>query len=564
MSPTITTRRSRLREAEQQVAALSEQNAGLVGTVQLLEESVAELQLAMEDVGWTRMLAAAEQEFTRDGLVRITAGCRLFAVKNPLIVRGLQLRQAYVFGQGVEISARANGKNRENSREQDVQAVVRAFLDDAGNRQALTDASAQIRNERALGTDGNLFFALWTKPSTGWVQVRTLPWDEIQDVIRNPQDASEPWFYKRVWHEETVDYTTGLPKTETQTAYYPALGYRPTGRNRPRTIGGHKVHWDAPVRHVKVNDQQGWKFGIGDAYAALDWARAYKEFLEAWATLVKALSRFAYRMTAKGSQRAQAKTRLAAAPPRDPHTGNPQEAGATAILPPDMLLEAVPKTGATIDSESGRPLAAMVAAALGVPVTMLLGDPGVTGARATAETLDQPTELVMQQRQQVWTEVLRDIVGYVIAEAVRATKGQLTGRIEVDPVTGREVVTLDGDTAATVEITWPDLDDVDPKALVEAIKLASDTGTVPPETILRLLLTALGARDVDEIVDRLIGDDGEFQWPTTPGLGGQAVDAARSGGDPATVGAGRMTPTDPDPPTGDLETAPTREDSESG
>lgn len=540
------------------MARLSEQNAGLVGTVELLEESVAELQLAMEDVGWTRMLAAAEHEFTRDGLTRITAGCRLFAIKNPLIVRGLALRQAYVWSQGVEIAARATGKNRENPAEQDVNEVVQAFLADAGNRQAFTDASAQLRNERALFTDGNLFLACWTRPTTGFVQVRALPWDEIQDIICNPQDASEPWFYKRVWHETTTDYTSGLPQTVTQTAYYPALGYRPTGRGqKPRTIGGHKVHWDAPVRHVKVNDQQGWKWGIGDAYAALDWARAYKEFLEAWSTLVKALSRYAYRLTAKGSQRAQAKAKVAAAPARDPLTGAAQDVGATMLLPPDMLLEAVPKTGATIDSESGRPLAAMVATALGVPVTMLLGDPGVTGARATAETLDQPTELVMQQRRQVWAEALRDIIGYVITESVRASRGRLQGTIDVDPITGRETVTLAGDTVATVDITWPDLDDTDVKTLVEAVKLAADTGTVPPEIILRLLLTALGERNVDEIVDRLVDDEGRFQWPSAPGLGSTAVDVARAGGDPADVGSGRMALDDPDPPDDG-------EDSESG
>ena len=230
MSPTVAAprlRRSRLREAEQQVATLTEQNAGLVGTVELLEESVAELQLAMEDVGWTRMLAAADQEFTRDGLTRVTAGCRLFAIKNSLVVRGLALRQAYVWGQGVEIAARATGKNRDNPQEQDVNAVVRAFLDDEGNRRALTDASAQLRNERALFTDGNVFVACWTKPTTGFVSARILPWEEMQDVICNPQDASEPWFYKRVWNETVTDYGTGLPKTEVRTAYYPALGYRP-------------------------------------------------------------------------------------------------------------------------------------------------------------------------------------------------------------------------------------------------------------------------------------------------------------------------------------------------
>jgi hypothetical protein len=56
----------------------------------------------------------------------------------------------------------------------------------------------------------------------------------------------------------------------------------------------------------------------------------------------------------------------------------------------------VSKSGAQIDANSSQPFATRAAAALEVPVTMLLGDPGITGARATAETLDQPTELTFK------------------------------------------------------------------------------------------------------------------------------------------------------------------------
>src|SRR5690606_27754034 len=206
---------------------------------------------------------------------------------------------------------------------------------------------------------------------------------------------------------------------------YPCVDYRPA--RRPQRWIGLPVDWSAPMLHVAVNRPLHWQRGIPDAYAAIDWARAYKIFLEDWATLVKSLSRFAWRLTAKGNARSQARQKLATKPPIDPATGRALDVGATAVTPVDAALEAIPKTGATIDSESGRPLAAMVAAALGVPVTMLLGDPGTTGARATAETLDRPTELEMGQRRELWTGVLRRIVGYVIVEAVRAPQGPLQG-----------------------------------------------------------------------------------------------------------------------------------------
>lgn len=495
-----------------------------------LAESLADLESRMYEPGWQLLTAKADQEFTREGLTQITAVTRVMAIKNPLIKRGLALRQAYVWGQGLSITAR----------DDDVQDVISGFLDDESNQRTFTSATAREELERALGTDGNLFFALFTSPRSGRVQVRVLPWDEITDVITNPEDASEPWFYQRDWWVNRRDPISGGIITERRIAYYPALGYRP--RQRPpriRDVGTGQqgqIMWDAPTLHVKVNGLLHWKFGVGDAYAAIDWANAYREFLTDWARLVKSLSRFAWRLTTRGSKQAQAKTRLATAPTTDPTTGEARRVGATALLTPEMALEAIPKSGATIDSESGRPLAAMVATALDVPVTMLLGDPGTTGARATAETLDTPTERAMQQRRGVWAGVLHQVLSHVIAEAVRAPDGPLTGTITVDE-TGRQTVTLDGDAPATVDIAWPDLDDVDVAVIVKAIVEADATGRMPPEVTARLLLEALGVKDVDGILANLVDEQGRWIGPDGPDSAAAqaALDAFRRGQDPAAV-----------------------------
>lgn len=537
--PARTTLRDQVGELTQRLNA--EEN-----NVEFLQETIAQLELAAEDIGWQRLIATGEQEFTREGLRQISAICRLFAIKSPLIKRGLILRQSYVFGQGVEISARANGR-RGRKGEQDVNTVIQTFRDDPGNRRTLFGAEAQQRLERSLGTDGNLFLSLWTRPASGRVQVRVLPWDEVIDVVRNPDDSSEPWFYHRRWIEVQIGAQATERPGETREALYPALSYRP--KQRPKTVAGIEVRWDAPVRHVKVNDLEGWRFGVPDAYAAVDWARAYKEFLEDWAKLVKALSRYAWRTTAAGSrQAAQIRTKLAAAPPRNPVTGELNDVGATAVTAPGYTLEAIPKSGASIDSESGRPLAMMVASALGVPVTMLLADPGQTGARATAETLDQPTELEMESRRSLWTDVLRDVTDHVVRESVRASSGLLKGKVKVD-ADGVETVELAGDTERTVDIDWPDLKDLDQAQVITAITSAAGTGTVPPEIIVRLLLTALGVKNVDEIVDEMTDDDGNFLWPDAPpaGLGSAAAGLAQTGGDPATAGDGPMAD-DPAPP----------------
>jgi hypothetical protein len=495
--------------------------------VEHLQESLADLEARMYEPGWQRLTAFADQEFSRDGLRQISAVCRIMALKNPLIKRGLSLRQSYVWGQGVEISAR----------DEQVNQIIQTFQDD--NRRTFTGMQARETLERSLGTDGNIFLALFTSARTGRVQVRSLPWDEITDVITNPEDRADPWIYKREWWSEYRDPASGGQIQKRRIAYYPALGYRPRlRRSKVADVTGEMVDvlWDAPVYHVKVGGLQHWKFGIGDAYAAIDWAHAYRDFLTDWATLIKALSRFAWRLTSKGSKQAAATAKLAARPSTDPVTGEPRHAGATAMMPPDMALEAIPKSGATIDSESGRPLAAMVAAALDLPVTMLLGDPGVTGARATAETLDAPTERAMEARQQVWTDAKQAIYRYVVTEAVRAPDGPLRGTITRDEF-GRETVQLAGDVDATVDISWPDLDDVDVATVIKAIVEADQTTYLPELVVARLLLEALGVKDVDQILSTLTDKHGNFRSPRMS-AGQAAADAFRRGEDPAAALSG--------------------------
>jgi hypothetical protein len=473
-------------------------------------ESVTELEQRLLDPGWQRFAVAVEQEFTDEGRRQMRSVCRLMSVVNPLLVQGLRLRTAYVHGGGMQVTARANGKGYDG--EQDVQAALVAFRDDHGNRRAFTGAKARGRLERTLGTDGELFLALFTRPMTGDVQVRVVLADEITEVICNPEDRTEPWFYRRMWVENVYGPDGSVAQTARE-RLYPCVDYRPMAR--PKRIGSVDIAWDAPMLHVDVNRPEHWQHGVPDVYSAINWARAYKTFLEQWATLMAALSRFAWRTTAAGSKQAKTiRSALATQPSVNYATGERDDVGATAITGDGRMLEAIPKSGATIDAESGRPLAMMVAAALGLPVTMLLSDPGQTGARAVAETLDQPTELAMGDRREVWSEVEQRIARYVITESVRAPQGMLRGTIRRDRWRDVETVELTGETDMTVDIVWPDLDDTEVKDAVEAIVSANETGTIPPEVVLRLLLAALGVRQADTIIEALLDEDGRFLWPS--------------------------------------------------
>lgn len=524
--------------------ALAEQRADAAeANLELVAEGIAELELALEDRGWERLLAGAVQEFSLDGLKRASALAAVMAVSHPLIKRGLALRAAYVWGKGVQITARANG----DEGAQDVNKVIQAFLDDRGNRKAFTGAQARQRLERTLGTDGQVCALFFTNPRTGAVRVRTFPFAEMADVFTNPQDRTDVWFIKRIWTSQTIDPASGMPVTTREARWYPALGYRPL--TMPSVIGGIPVERDVPILHIRANELEGWVYGIGDAYAALPWARAYRDILTDWVTLFRALSQFAFRLSTKGSKAQQARRALAARQQAPAPAANADRAGATAVLTEGDTLEAIPKTGATIDADSGRPVAAMIAASLGVPVTMLLTDPGVTGARATAETLDEPTENEMNGRRDLWGEVYRDICEHVIWAAVRAPQGPLKGSIVRDPLDNRDVVTLDGDedeSDHTIEITWPDLTQTPVNVLIAAIAEADATGKMPPVETLKLLLRALGVDDIDEIIEKMLDDQGNFIDPKAT-AGQSAADAFRRGQDPAAVVGDQSGQDQPDP-----------------
>lgn len=462
--------------------ALAEAVQPYADTVELLTERLAELELAQDDAGWIRMEGEGEREFSREGLRRITALSRLMFLKNPLINRAVTLQSMYVWAQGVEIGAADEAAN----------AVVQAFLDDPDNRTELTGHQARTLKEQDLQVTGNLFFVFFVDRVNGTVRLRTIPADEIAEIVTDPDDAKAPWFYKRAWSQRELD-----GRVHTYEAFYPSFRY-PTDRPRPFQIGDAPVLWDFPVYHVKVGGLPDMRFGLPETYQALDWARAYKSFLEDWATITRALARFAWNLKTKGGApavaRAEAKLGTTISNAR-PVEGNPPPLpAATFIAGEGADMQPVKTAGATTSAEDGRRLLLMVAAAFGFPETFF-GDVN-TGNLATAKSLDRPTELKFLDRQALWKDVIRDITGFALEAAVRARK--------LPPTADR-----------TVEVTFPPILEHDVAETIAAVVAAATldgktpAGTMDARTLVRLLLTALGVDNIDELLDALAPEGGE-------------------------------------------------------
>lgn len=501
-------------------------------TVALLERIEA-LEWALDNPEWRRLTQSAEQEFTRQGLRDITDLCRVMFLKNPIVKRGVAVKRFYVWGQGWTVEGSLMGQTQSEAGAQvkeaidgnAVQDVIDDFLYDPKNDDVIGSHEARMQLEVELETDGNLFFCFFVNKATGRVRVRRIDFNQIEDVIRNPDDANDPWFYKRTWTEERFDVQTGSVAMVQHTAYYPDWRYTPTAK--PNTIGGHPVHWDKPVYHVKIGGFSNWKFGLSEVYASIDWAAAYKNFLEDWASIVRAYRRFAFQLTTTGGSRAvaAARTKLATTLGTGTAETNPAPVtGSIFVGSEGQNLTPVRTSGATVSAEDGRRLLLMVAADSGLPETFY-GDANI-GSLATAKSLDRPTELMMEDRQQLWRDVFLNILNFIILWAVKAPQGALRslGRIadEIEDGQHNERVEWNDEADAVLSVEFPPLLQHDIPQMVDAtIKAATLgasgqlAGTIDLPTLSRMLLVLLGVPDAGEIVEKLFpnGDVPESEEP---------------------------------------------------
>lgn len=471
-----------------------------------LQERLAELELALEDYGWIRMTLAGEIEFSREGLGKINQLARLMYLKNPLIQRGVNVQAYYVFGQGMNISAQAEPVN----------TVIQEFLSDQKNQTELTSHQARIGKETELQIFSNLYFTFFINSGTGKIRVRTIPEAEIMEIITNPEDRKEPRLYKRVWEQSVFDIVTGITRPEAKTAYYPDWRYQ--AKEKPEKIGNNDINWDYPVYHVKTGGLPDMQFGVSEVYSAIDWARAYKEFLENWSTIVKAYARFAWKMTHPGGDigMTAAQTALESTLSTSSEETNPPPVTASTIIGGEGFdMQPIRTAGATTSAEDGRRLLLMVAASVGLPESFF-GDVSV-GTLATAKSLDRPTELKMVARQTFWIDIYRGILEFVLIKA--AEKGRLPASVEADDDgTPKLIMDTDPETGEpysdTIDITFPPILEHDINLAIEAIADAATlkgqmfAGTIPDMKVLsRLLLTALGEENIDSVLDEMFPEE---------------------------------------------------------
>lgn len=357
------------------VMNLQEQVAQLVSENDRLAENytaIARATLEFDELGWSPLNQLKDEGLSLENAKRIATNARLQMNNNALLKRGAALRASYVFGRGFKMSS--GGRP--------LAPRFQQLIDNPINQQVLFSEAACKKNEKTLFATGN-FFVRWDKRNRVWGRI---PLDEI---VGWSVDADDPDIVKYILreYERVVNVSsTGSQQTETVKVWYP-MDYTTTPN---RNISGIPVDTNFVVVDLRVNDDTGSAWGAPDCLPALPWAWAYSEYLKDGSKMLKALSSIAWQVkskTSKGGQNASAKLL------------NNRQVAATAVTGSDVELSAMPRNNA-VDLNTGRPIAAMAAAAMEVSVDALLS--GSTSTALGSQVLDQSTLNAAYGRQGNW------------------------------------------------------------------------------------------------------------------------------------------------------------------
>ncbi|KKM02904.1 hypothetical protein LCGC14_1779780 [marine sediment metagenome] len=490
----LTSKQEQTRQSE--IEGLIREVATNESNYDLFTERIAVLELALEDQDWLKLDFSNSKQLGRDALQKINDRARMFWLKNPLIRRATLTQANYVFGQGVEIS----------SDNEDVNEVIQAFIDDQKNKAELTDHETRMIKEIELQLFANIYFVFFTDAMTGKVLIRTIPEYEIHDIIADPEDSKTPLWYKRVHQKSKFDFGSDSQGAGKQvTTYYKDWKSTNEKIQPPKD----KIAEDAVIYHVAVNKLSDMKFGVSEVYSALDWSKAYTKFLEDWSTITRSYATFAWNMVSKNktgvlAAKAKLSTTLSSS---QSETNPPPVAGSTLHTTEGSKMEPIKTAGATTKAEDGDKIVHMVSAATGIFFHYLTGDPS-TGNLATAKAMELPMQLQFKNRQKLWVGIYTNILNYVIEQNMTATKGKLKGARNAE--TGN--LELVGEENLLLNISFPDILEKDTTNRIDAIIKASTldgkelSNMIEAKTVARLLLEALGEKDIDEMLDKMFPD----------------------------------------------------------
>lgn len=494
--------------------------------------------------GWTALGGDNKTRWTRDELRKQHAHALAMYWHNPFIRRVVDVKTSYILGQGVTISSPQAAVNQ----------VIQEFLDAKSNQRALTGPSMMRKRSRELLIFGSVIPCLFVNPAYGRVKVSVFDLDEIGFPLCDPDDGDTPWLWPRTFTRRSLESQAGHAMEERVTEYHPDWGYNPA--SKPATFGGHTIRWDRPVFRIAADGVGGSHIAPSPLLCVVEWGRVYTKFLEHRFSVAAALSKWVHKIataTKKGAQAAAKKVEtsfvgkggVSAAPP-GVASGLAAPAGGVAVTGGEHNIEAMQVKGATIHPDEGRRFLLAVGAGAGLPETFF-GDVSV-GSLATAESLDQPTALMMAEGQSTWGAPLKDLVMFALIQAARAPLNPFSKVARVKYIGATVVVEVKNEKGAfepvVIDVDFPEIVEPNVKDRVEAISAAAPLIKKLPKTLARMVLVALKQNNIDELLKHVDEDGTELpdSAPTAPPL-------------PADPGEGKPAGAPPKPPKKPAKTA---------
>lgn len=456
-----------------------------------LREDITRYQRELEDIGWINlsMDVGTQSDFIIGSFRQMLRRCRLFYYNDPLAGQWVHLTTAFVFGEGVSKPSAADPK---------IQEIIDEFWEDKDNMGAITGMIAQQLLSNKLQVEGNIFFALFDD-ELGKVKARILNTEEIDDVIREPEDRMRPIFYKVKIVDREFNFASDAYTIDNKGFfYYPDVdNYDPTSYEVP----ANKLIDGCRVLHMKINCDINDKFGVPELYRGIEWMKAHKTMAEDVATLVKALSTIAWKKKVQGGPAVVA-TIKSAMDSKTNLSNIRNTAGQTQIENQGIDLQPIDiKTGGVDIGEKGARMSKlMVCAASGI-FEHYFGDPS-TGNLATAKTMELPMVKKFVILQTIWRNIYLALMNYVIDRKIEA--GVLPGNVIDDPKNKRKVYEYAGDR--TIEIDFPPILEEDLQVWAGALTTAAAGGLISEETAARLFIMAANINDVDNELELVAAD----------------------------------------------------------
>lgn len=397
---------------------------------ELVQEAMPRVQMMLqaEDIGWQDLFSYNKDRTDPSEALEFAKTTselsRQMTYGSPLIDRGLDLRQSYVWSKGISISGI---KDEGQGARPGPKSKREKFFASHANRRYLLSAEGFKDMESSAYNDGSYFFLGDVKTKTG----HPVPISEIDGVLTNPDYSGEVWAYRR----NRNIYKPGQQNPENLVEWiyvdtFTGDKTNPEGDNPQGSVKS-RVNKDKVFFVKTFNTMVGDAVGVPDSLPALLWARIYAEMVNDGRTVSRANAKFTYKVknnTASGAENAAAKI------------SKSQGVGKVAALGKDNDLISIPQSNRSYDFNGLRPIAAMVATALSVSVIHLLSDPGAAGSSyGSASNLDLPTKRAMASRQSEWVDFLERIIKWGTGEDLKVSFFSLDDQ---DPYREAQLITM--------------------------------------------------------------------------------------------------------------------------